>query len=418
VQLFESLFATTPGRCRKLHNLARSVIVIDEAQTLPLRLLRPCVAALKELAANYGSSVVLCTATQPSLNEAAVADAPMASSFKGGFRETRELMSDVTGLFAALRRVRVEFIGERDDPTLCDEMLTHHQALCIVETRRHALELYRMLVARAGMDVEVHHLSTRMHATHRRQALATIKGTLSARRPCLVVSSAVIEAGVDIDFPTVFRAEAGLDQIAQAAGRCNREGGRAPESSHVLVFRAAGREPIPALRTNVETGRWALARFAADPLAPEAIRAYFEELHLRKGAGELDRPGVVNRCQMAIRSAEFPFASIARDMRFIDDTMRPVIIAIEDKAATLVARLRAAVTGMPVGDIARALQVWTVGVPQRAFANMIKAGAVEIVRADLFADQFAVLTNTALYSETVGLDWDEPTFISASALIA
>ena len=114
VQFFESLFADRPSRCRKLHNIARSVVVLDEAQTLPLPLLRPCVAALDELARNYGTSVVLCTATQPALIETD----DEATSFKGGFRDVREIAPEPKRLYRTFKRVTVERLGEIDDGAL------------------------------------------------------------------------------------------------------------------------------------------------------------------------------------------------------------------------------------------------------------------------------------------------------------
>jgi len=197
--------------------------VIDEAQTMPLKLLRPCVAALKELARNYGTSVVLCTATQPALS---------APEFTGGFVNTRELAGDnVPALFAALRRVTVRSIGVQDDAALAARMAASERVLCIVNQRAHARDLFRAIQDQPG----ARHLSTCMHSVHRSRVLADIRRDLAAGRPCRVVSTSLIEAGVDVDFPLVLRASAGLDQIAQAAGRCNREFKRDAGQSEVLI---------------------------------------------------------------------------------------------------------------------------------------------------------------------------------------
>ena len=193
---------------------------------MPLPLLRPCVAALKELARNYGSSVVLCTATQPALT---------APAFPGGLRNPRELAPDVPALFTALRRVTVRDIGVQDDTALAARIAASPQALCIVNQRAHARALFRAIRDLPG----ARHLSTCMHSVHRARVLAEIRADLKEGRPCRVISTSLVEAGVDVDFPLVLRASAGLDQIAQAAGRCNREFGRRPEESEVLVFAGA-----------------------------------------------------------------------------------------------------------------------------------------------------------------------------------
>ncbi len=227
VQFFESLFADRPARSRKLHNIARSVVILDEAQTLPLPLLRPCVAALDELARNYGTSVVLCTATQPALIETD----DEATSFEGGFRNVREIAPEPKRLYQTFKRVTVEQLGDLDDAALATRLRTHERVLCIVNTRAHARELYERIKGEDGC----YHLSALMCPKHRSARLDTIRGALKARQRCIVVSTSLVEAGVDVDFPVVYRAEAGIDSIAQAAGRCNREGRL--ERGEVFVFR-------------------------------------------------------------------------------------------------------------------------------------------------------------------------------------
>jgi CRISPR-associated endonuclease/helicase Cas3 len=411
VQFFESLFSNRPSRCRKLHSLARSVIVLDEAQTMPLHLLRPCVLALKELARNYGSTVVLCTATQPALS----APKDGGPGFEGGFREPRELASDVPGLFMALRRVTVRDIGKQDDAALAALMAEKPQTLCIVNQRAHARVLFEAIHGQPG----ARHLSTCMHSVHRSRVLAEIREDLKHGRPCRVVSTSLIEAGVDVDFPRVLRASAGLDQIAQAAGRCNREfRNKKPEESEVLVFEAAEYGVIRPLKANAEVGSEMLKVHAADPFAPEAIRAFFEMLYWRKTDAELDRHGVLAVCEDHKADMNFPFERIAGDMRFIDDVMVPVIVAAEEAEAGevdgLVRDLRFA-TG--VGGIARKLGRYTVGVPRRVRAEMITKGVAERIRGDEFGDQFVVLLSLELYEADRGLDWDDLTFRKADGLI-
>jgi CRISPR-associated endonuclease/helicase Cas3 len=411
VQFFESLFSNRPSRCRKLHSVAGSVVVVDEAQTMPLPLLRPCVTALKELVRNYGTSVVLCTATQPALAEAPT---PGYRGFKGGFKESRELAPDIAALFTALRRVTLREIGTQDDAALAARIEASPQALCIVNQRAHARALFEAIEHLPG----ARHLSTCMHSVHRTRVLAEIKADMKKGRPCRVISTSLIEAGVDVDFPLVLRASAGLDQIAQAAGRCNREFKHSPEESEVLVFTAAEYGVIQALKVHAEAGAEMLRLHKDDPFSPPAMRAYFDMLYWRKGEAELDKRGVLQMCSERAGDLNFPFESIATAMRFIDDVMVPVIVAKEEanpgEVAELVQALRFA---KGVGRIARALGRYTVGVPRKARAEMIAKGVAEVIRSEEFGDQFVVLHNLDLYKSDIGLVWDDMTFRNAEAMI-
>ncbi len=404
VQFFESLFASRASRCRKLHSIARSIIVVDEAQTMPLPLLRPCVAALKELALNYGASVVLCTATQPAL---------AAPAFPGGFVAPAEIAPDVPALFAALRRVTVKDIGVRTDSELAELIAAQPQALCIVNQRAHARALFEAIRHLPG----ARHLSTCMHSVHRARVLAEIVEDLQEKRPCRVVSTSLVEAGVDVDFPRVLRASAGLDQIAQAAGRCNREGKRPPEDSEVLVFSAAQYGVIQPLKINAEAGAATLAAYRDDPFSPAAMRAFFALLYGRRGKQALDRAGVLELCEDHKGDLNFPFETIANAMRFIDETMVPVIVGKEDdgKVAELVQSLRYA---PKVGGIARQLGRYSVGVPRKVRSAMLAQSIAEAIRPDEFGDQFVMLHNMDLYTSEAGLAWDDLMFSEVDKLIA
>ena len=270
VQFFESLFARRPSRCRKLHNIANSVVILDEAQTLPLHHLRPCVAALDELARNWRTSVVLCTATQPALGEA---------DFREGFRAVRELAPDPPRLAAELRRTRIRSAGRQNDAALVEKLRDARQVLCIVNTRRHARDLYTALADAEGAC----HLTTLMCAAHRRERLHAVRAGLAKGEPVRLVATSLVEAGVDVDFPEVWRAQAGLESIIQAAGRCNREGRL--RSADVFVFEP---EESEGHRAPPEVGQFADAartvmREHDDPLAEDAIRAYFRELYWTRG---------------------------------------------------------------------------------------------------------------------------------------
>ncbi|UTH74269.1 CRISPR-associated endonuclease Cas3'' [Chromobacterium sp. IIBBL 290-4] len=396
VQFFESLFASRPSRCRKLHNIAGSVVILDEAQALPLAQLRPCVAALDELARNYRTSVVLCTATQPALSEC---------DFAGGFAQVEELAPDPARLFRALERVTVRHIGEEDDAALAARFAASPQALCIVNSRRHARELYQAIRHLSG----ARHLTTLMCARHRTQVLAEIKTDLREGRPVRLVATSLIEAGVDIDFPAVWRAEAGLDAVAQAAGRCNREGRRAAKDSEVLIFRSPCWPPPPELRQAAQAAAETLRRHQGSPLGQAAIHGYFTQLYWDKGERALDKNGLLALLS-ASRIHNLPMERLDRDFRMIESALQPVIVPFDEVARRALADLAYAES---CGQLARALQPYLVQIPRRAFDALRAAGAIQPVNPCRFGDQFMQLLNPALYDAEHGLSWDDPTFVEA-----
>jgi CRISPR-associated endonuclease/helicase Cas3 len=406
VQFFESLFADRPSRCRKLHNIARSVVILDEAQTLPLPLLRPCVAALDELARNYRTSVVLCTATQPALIETN----DEATSFKGGFRDVREIAPDPERIYQTFKRVTVEQVGELDDAALAAHLRGCEQALCIVNTRMHASELYEQLGRADGH----YHLSALMCPKHRSQRLGEIRERLGPKAPerCIVVSTSLVEAGVDVDFPVVYRAEAGLDQIAQAAGRCNREGRLS--RGEVFVFRPAGRRLLGEQNRRA-TAASAVFRRHDDPLALDTVEDFFREIYWSAGAQDgLDKKQILDRLKERERDLLFPFEAIARDFKLIEDGMLPILIPFDDEARGLLKDLE---TTERVSEVARRLQPYVVQVPPGQFTRLCAVGVVQPVAPQRFDEQFWALVSGGLYRPDVGLTWDDPTYRSAEANI-
>ena len=277
VQFFESLHANRASACRKLHNLAHSVVILDEAQSLPIDLLRPCLRSLDELVRHYGTSVVLCTATQP----AVLAGQLAKGGLTGGSKGCREIIPPERRLHERLRRVVAERIyGQISDAELLELVADHSSALVIVNTRRHARELFEAAKTRFP-EHPVFHLSAQMCPQHRAEILSFVKGRLAEGCPCLLVSTQLIEAGVDIDFPCVFREMAGADSLAQAAGRCNREG-RSPDPGQVFFFESSEDHSPPGfLATAAAKGREVLAlpEFANDLLSPALVTRYFELLY-------------------------------------------------------------------------------------------------------------------------------------------
>lgn len=382
VQFFESLFSNKPSRCRKLHNIARSVIVLDEAQTIPTEYLEPCLCALKELVEHYGCSVVLCTATQPAVDDESLRE-------KVRLHHVREIITAPKRLYADLRRTEVTFAGRLTDAELAVRLDGHEQVLCIVSTKPQAKAVFTLLQERAG----TFHLSTNMYPEHRRRVLDTIRQRLADRLPCRVVSTSLIEAGVDVDFPVVYRAMAGLDSIAQAAGRCNREG-RLAGLGQVVVYEPEKLPRMPWMQLCASRAMETLRSLPeADPLGLEAMRRYFGLLY---DARELDKKGIFKRLNVEVnREMLFKFREIANDFRFIDDEGAALIIPSSSTVEDLVRQLRFCEFPRPV---LRKLQQYSVTVRHRELEKLLSSGAVEMVD-----DAYPVLRNLAAYSEDMGL---------------
>jgi CRISPR-associated endonuclease/helicase Cas3 len=303
VQLFESLFSNMPSRCRKLHRLAKSVIIIDEAQALPAHLLRPILDGLRYLCDHCGTTVLMSTATQPAFQAIhEFADVPAIDIFP-----------EPAGLFHALRRVTYDWqIDESIGWTRAAELLAaNKQALAVLNTKKDALALLNALG-----DAEALHLSTLLCGAHRRDTIAEVKRRLPAGRNCRLVSTQVIEAGVDLDFPFAMRAIGPLDAIIQTAGRCNREGRM--DAGKVIVFRPAeGGSPPGPYRTGIGITGALLGRDNADPDDPALATEYFRQFF---ASIDTDR----ERIQETRRALDY--LDVARRFRMIDDDTEPVAI--------------------------------------------------------------------------------------------
>ena len=398
VQFFESLFADRSSRCRKLHNIAGSVIILDEAQMLPLNLLLPIMQAIKELAQNYRCSVVMCTATQPAVQT--------ENGFYRGFENVREIAPKPTALFDKLRRTTVQHIGKQTDADLLAKLGEHPQMLVIVNNRRHARSLYDQAKHLDG----TFHLTTLMCAKHRSQKLDEIRGRLKKGEACRVIATSLIEAGVDVDFPLVMRAEAGLDSVAQAAGRCNREGKRPSENSFVWIFAPEEQwKAPPELATQAAVMRLTADSFSDDLLSTQAVAAYFAELYQLKGS-ELDNKKILKMHNDTGQSLDFPFQTIADKFRMIESHMQPLIIPFDGEAENLISSLHHA---DHIGGLLRKLQLYTVQIPKNALAALYKAGRIEPINEKNFGKQFYTLIGLDLYDDVAGLSWEDNVFIKA-----
>ena len=378
VQFFESLYSNRPSQCRKLHNIANSVIVFDEAQMLPTGQLEPCVGAIANLAAHFRASVVLCTATQPAISD-------LFSKFCPSL-EVKELCPSAREFYQTFRRVTY-----RDGGTLTNESLAHAlteqaQVLCIVNTRKTAQEVFRKLPGEGAF-----HLSTLMCPIHRKSVLEQIRLRLKEGKVCRVVSTSLIEAGVDVDFPKVFRELSGLDSVVQAAGRCNREGKRPIRDSEVTYF--VGEQPVPMLqRINVQAAREALCG-NKDPGDPETIQRYFVALRSLVG-GNMDKSGVVKKMREGISGCMFPFKQVSEAFHMIDQVTSTIYVPVGDGVECI----RSLIEGTATRETYRKAGQYGVSVYQDHYLALQNAG-------DVFplSEQSAVLTNISLYDKEVGL---------------
>ena len=392
VQLFESLHSNKTSRCRKLHNIANSVIVLDEAQMIPTGFLAPCVKALAELVKHYGCTVLLSSATQPALEE----------FFEKEGLDCAEIISDTEELFSELRRVTYCSLGSVSDEGLADRLAGDYQALCIVNSRKQARTLYEAVSDRVADVSAVYHLTTLMYPEHRARVLAEIRECVRDGKPCIVVATSLVEAGVDLDFPVVYRAVAGVDSMVQAAGRCNREGKRPVEESVVYLFESSETYGLPReVSQRVEVSRLALPGLGVeggdisgvDSLG--IVSSFFKLLYGAKGDGELDRRDIVKALSDCGRSFAFDFATVARSFSLIEDGSFPVIIPTGDIADD-VAQLE---QGIAYRSQMRRISRRSVGLYKHDIETMRSEGAIHEVFEGLY-----LLDDESRYNKATGLD--------------
>lgn len=381
VEFFESLFSNKSSKCRKLHNLANSVIIFDEAQMLPTAYLKPCVRAMAELAVNYGSTLVLCTATQPSLQKFFPEDI-----------QIREICPDVEGQFAFFKRSEVESIGTITEAELAEWLGKEQSALCILNNRKRVQKIY------AGLEGDgIYHLSTYMYPEHRKRKLAEIKTRLKEGKRCVVVATSLVEAGVDMDFEKVYRELAGIDSVVQAAGRCNREGKRSLDESRTYVFELCEQMGLPAeQRLPIKVAGMVSKKFG-DVSSLQAIESYFKQLHYLKD-GSLDEKGMIERFESGALQADYPFASAAKDFKLIEQRTKMVFIGKEKKAAELEKRL---CCGERSRKLLRDAGHYSIQIYEKDFEKLEAAGYLKVLDAEI-----AVLREHEQYREDRGMRMD------------
>jgi len=383
VQLFESLFANRTSQLRKLHNLAASVLVLDEAQALPPDVLRPVTAVIDQLVKYYRCTVVLCTATQPALGKV--------------FRQLPqpvEIAPDPPALFRALDRVDIAMPdGRQSWDEIAAEIAGCSQALAIVNTRRDCRNLHGRLPAGTI------HLSTWQCAAHRTLLFRHIRHRLAAGDEFRVVSTSLVEAGVDLDFPVVFRAMTGLDSLAQAAGRCNRNGRL--DKGRFVVFRPEGARAWGHIAQAIGAAEATLRNHDERPFDPAAFEGYFEELYWAKGEEALDKFRIAQLLGLGAKwrregdFLDFRYRTAAERFRMIEDDQETLVVPYDRAARAAIAALKREGADRP---LLRRLQPFTVPVFRSAMARLREAMAVEE------RDGVVVLTKEELYRPDVGLD--------------
>lgn len=401
VQLFESLFAAKTSRCRKLHNIVNSIIVLDEAQQLPPEFLQPILDALNLLVKHYGVTVVLCTATQPALNTTDYFD---ASKNLRGLDQVREIIDNPDALFNALKRVDVELPKDFQTPTPWADIATRIAAedcvLAIVGTRKAARELQRLLPS------DTLHLSALMCGAHRKSVIDQIKARLKAKRegrdmePLRVVSTQLVEAGVDIDFPVVYRAMAGLDSLAQAAGRCNREG-RLEAQGRVVVFVPPEPPPIGHLRKAAQACTSTLHGQQADPLARALFATYFRDFY---STVDLDGKKIVPMLKVESKTLGVQFRTAAEAFRLIDDKDSATVVVRYAEHSDEIEKLLGILAAEGAARwLMRKLQRYTVSIHKRVADKMLERGGLTLPMPGLYAQVNA----DNLYDSILGLKLDE-----------
>ena len=395
VQLFESLFSNKRSACRKLHNISQSVIILDEVQTLPLEFYQPIVHTLDTLQRVFGVSVLFTTASQPILSGHIEGTNPQ-SSFDA-LPSVKEIIPKEAQLYEKLRRVELQI----DDATksydeIAEKLGKYQKVLCIVNTRRDAKEIYDRL-PKEGVLL---HLSRMMCPAHVSATIKQVKQALrsSDAQPIRVIATQLIEAGVDIDFPVVFRQEAGLDSILQAAGRCNREGRLG--ICKTFVFSLGKEHPLPPGHiAHANDARKAIGQ-QQDWFSPEAMTAYFRQLHSRHD--NFDK----KKIKELLYKPECEFEEASNQFHLIDDQTTSVIINWGDS----ISLYQQLFTQGPSYPLMKKLAQYSVNIRQRDLKELQSIGAIEEPFENIFA-----ITNPSFYKGDTGLSinnqWLEETYI-------
>lgn len=397
VQLFESLFASRTSSCRKLHNIANSIIILDEVQMLPPEYLKPVLSVLRGLVEHFGVTVVLMTATQPAL-EGKIGSPPNVIQ---GIENVTPIIDDPESLAREFSRVELFLPSDLNQgnewKSIKEELVQYEQVLCIVNSRKDCRDLHSL------MPEDTVHLSALMCGEERSVVISGIKEKLRNGKPIRVISTQLVEAGVDIDFPVVYRALAGFDSIAQAAGRCNRENKLAQggEKGKVVVFVPPRPAPVGLLRKGEDACKEVLRTNVVQELSPQLFVKYFQ--HFYSALNNSDKPNFYDRLVRDAASFEFQFRTLAQNFRLIEDHQQSIVIWYKNpktgsNSNKLIEQLR---YGGLNRETLRKLQRFIVNVHFRQFEYIHKRGYVEEVAG------YWVQSSDGLYKPGIGLQLDE-----------
>ncbi len=380
VQFFESLYGNKSTKCRKLHNIANSVVIFDEAQMLPNDYLKPCIAIMEQLVSYYRTSIVLCTATQPALQKL----------FSGDFNPI-ELCPRMEEQFDFFKRVTMKNLERISEDELVESLLHEKQALCILNTKKRVQNVYKRLAGEGAF-----HLSTAMYPVHRKRVLELIRKRLSAGEKCIVISTSLVEAGVDLDFCAVYRELAGIDSIIQAAGRCNREGKKAAESSVTYMFQLDENAYIPGQRQQIATTK-ALLDECPDISSLDSIQKYFEMLYHFQGES-LDKKNILSQ----FKGGRFSFAKVGKEFKLIEENTMTIFVNKEERADNILKEIQ---KRGATKSLMREAGQYCINVYEGIFDRLNAAGMLQPVSEDLKED-FFVLRSLEEYTEEMGLSLD------------
>ena len=379
-QFFESLYANRTSKCRKLHHIAESVIIFDEAQMLPVDFLKPCLTVIEELVKYYGCTAVLCSATQPELG-------------KYMEQKPKEIMDRIPDLYDFFQRVSCHVDGEMDYALVAAAMMKEKQALCIASTKKEAEKIFENLD-----DSEALYLSTALCPAHRRKLIREIKERLQAGKDCRVVSTSIISVGVDIDFPVVYLEYTGLDSLIQGAGRCNREGKRAATESIAHIFWTEKGKASPFMRKEKQVTDVVRQKYVeAELTSPQAIRTYFENWY-QSNEGNLDYKEIEKLSKTG------SFADIGRVFHLIADSTKSVFIPYDEEARRIQTLLY---QGNRSRELMRKAAQYIVNVRYTAsshgtsdFHRLLTQGRMAMFPDD---EELGYLVNSEDYDEKLGL---------------
>lgn len=378
VQFFESLFANKSSKCRKIHNIANSVIVFDETQMLPMDYLKPCISMIQELVNSYEASVVLCTATQPALD-----------NFLTNSENIIELCPRMDEQFRFFKRVTYQNIGYISKENLVEKVAKEKSVLCIVNTKKNAQELYHLLQGEG-----VYHLSTSMYPKHRKRVLERVRERLFNKEKCILISTSLVEAGVDLDFACVYRQVAGIDSMIQAAGRCNREGNNEANQSMVYIFDFEGQKAVQSQLLQIDVARSILYDYA-DIADMNCVTDYFTRLYKFRG-DSLDKKHIMDE----FMNKKYNFAKVGKEFKLIEEETKTIFIGKEAEANELLQEIK--IKGISKERMRKAGQ-YCVQVYSNFFEKLNGTGFVRPISEDM--QDFYELVSVNQYSESCGIDF-------------